>query len=408
MRLRFEIGERKRAEASLRISEEKYREVVEGTTDLIISVDAGGRLIFVNSMAKKIYGLSPQACLGLPASQFIHPDDQQMTQTWLAHCIETGQSNGSIENRHVNRKTGQIFILMWTAHFHYSQDGEVTLINSIARDITQRKNMEQIIIQSEKMMSIGGLAAGMAHEINNPLAGMMQNAQVIQARLTRDIPANRNVAGELGISMAAIGEFMERRGIIGQLEAINHSGARAAKIVKNMLSFARKSSSQKERCHLGKLIDRTIFLAENDYDLKKKYDFKRITIVREYDPQVPSIACEPSKIQQVLFNIFKNASEAMCGYDAPLEGPCITARLKTAPGKAVIEIEDNGPGMDPEIRKRIFDPFFTTKETDKGTGLGLSVSYFIIVNDHHGEMTVVSQPGQGTKFIIRLPMADLA
>ena len=264
--------------------------------------------------------------------------------------------------------------------------------------------MEQIIIQSEKMMSVGGLAAGMAHEINNPLAGMIQNAQVASNRLTRDMPANTKVAEALGLSMSTLREYMAQRGILNHLEAINQSGVRAAQIVSNMLSFARKGSSEKKPHLLAPLIDKTISLAESDFDLKKKHDFRNIIIETDFSPNVPEVMCEPSKIQQVLFNIIKNASEALSGYKERQTSPKITARLKKAGGKAVIEIEDNGPGIEEETRKRIFDPFFTTKGPSKGTGLGLSVSYFIIVDDHHGAMEVSSTPGRGTTFIIRLPL----
>ncbi|MCG8689178.1 MAG: PAS domain S-box protein [Desulfobacterales bacterium] len=405
LRLRFEINERERAESSLRVSEEKYREVVEGTTDLITSVDQDGNILFVNSMAHKIYGLPADQCTGLSALSFIHPDDREKTEVWMTNCIKSGLSNGTIENRQVNKESGEHFTMFWTSHFHYSKDGQVKQINSIARDITERKNMEQIIIQSEKMMSVGGLAAGMAHEINNPLAGMIQNAQVAQSRLTRDIPANKKVAQDLGISLSAMREYMERRDIIKHLDAINHSGDRAATIVENMLSFSKKSGSQKENHRLEDIIEKTLSLAENDYDLKKKYDFRKIEISRNYDPKVPEILCEPSKIQQVLFNIIKNASEAMRDHETVTESPQIKLSLNQKGQKAIIEIEDNGPGIKEEIRKRIFDPFFTTKEATKGTGLGLSVSYFIIVNDHHGDMEVKSTPGHGSKFIIRLPIS---
>ncbi|THB80285.1 MAG: PAS domain S-box protein [Desulfobacteraceae bacterium] len=405
VRLTFEINQRKRVEQSLRISEEKYRDVVEGTNDLITIVDHNGNLIFVNSMAETIYGLPVDQCIGRSAFEFVHPDDQDMTRQWFDNCIKEQQSNGSIENHQVNSRTGACLTVLWTCHFHYDESGQMISVNSIARDITERKNMEQIIIQSEKMMSIGGLAAGMAHEINNPLAGMMQNAQVAQSRLTRDLKANTQVAEGLGTSLSTIREYMTQRGILKQLEAINKSGQRAAKIVENMLSFAKKGSSEKTTCRLDSLLDKTILLAENDYDLKKKFDFKAVSIIREYDPALPEVYCEPSKIQQVMFNIVKNASQAMSDHTYTTGSPKIILRLKKIPGKVRIEIQDNGPGIEDKICKRIFEPFFTTKGPDQGTGLGLSVSYFIIVNDHHGDMRVESRPGIGTNFIIHLPVS---
>ncbi|MCP4761686.1 MAG: GHKL domain-containing protein, partial [archaeon] len=125
-----------------------------------------------------------------------------------------------------------------------------------------------------------------------------------------------------------------------------------------------------------------------------------IEIIRKYSP-VPMVLCEGSKIQQVLFNILKNASQAMSLQKT--NNPKLILRLLKKEDMVLIEIEDNGPGMDEKTRKKIFEPFFTTKTLNKGTGLGLSVSYFIIVDDHGGEMKVDSAPGRGTTFRIKLP-----
>lgn len=271
-------------------------------------------------------------------------------------------------------------------------------------DISERLQMEEALVQSEKMLSVGGLAAGMAHELNNPLAGMIQSAQVIHNRLTRNVPANDKAAADLGFTMKEIQAFMDNRGILKQLENIKDAGNRAAQIVKNMLSFARKSDREKEEINLIELIDATIDLAESDYDFKKKSDFKNIEIIKNYNPgDSPILRCEKIKIQQVLFNILKNASEAISMDDDRKPQPRIVINLFEDSDFVCIEIEDNGPGMDEETRKRVFEPFFTTKPVDQGTGLGLSVSYFIIVEDHRGKMTVESAPGNGAKFIICLP-----
>ncbi|NOX33000.1 MAG: GAF domain-containing protein [Deltaproteobacteria bacterium] len=270
-------------------------------------------------------------------------------------------------------------------------------------DITDKVRLEEMMIQSEKMLSIGGLAAGMAHEINNPLAGMMQNAQVIYNRVSRDIPANEKAACEVGISMKDIRAYMEKREILYKLEMINETGKRAAKIVKNMLSFARKSDAVLEAHDLANLLEKTIELARSDYNLKKKYDFKLINIIKEFDPSITPVFCDKNKIQQVFLNILKNGAEAMFELKDNSFAPCFILRLYKKDTMACIEIENNGPGMDEGKRKRLFEPFFTTKPVGEGTGLGLSVSYFIIVKDHKGEMTVESTPDKNTKFIIKLP-----
>jgi len=276
-------------------------------------------------------------------------------------------------------------------------------------DVTERVRMEEMMVQSEKMLSVGGLAAGMAHEINNPLAGMIQNADVLVNRLTNeDLPANKRVAAQVGTTMEAIRAFMEARGVPQILNNIRTSGARAAAIVTNVLSFAGKSDSSSTTHSLAELLDQSLDLAGSDYDLRKKYDFRQVKIIKEYEEDLPGVPCQGAQIQQVLLNLLRNGAEAMqeaAPYDDGRE-PHFILRLAhdRQAGKIRIEVEDNGPGMDETVRKRIFEPFFTTKPTDRGTGLGLSVSYFIITENHGGELTVESTPGEGATFVISLPV----
>ncbi|MBN2282114.1 MAG: PAS domain S-box protein [Candidatus Marinimicrobia bacterium] len=270
-------------------------------------------------------------------------------------------------------------------------------------DITEKVNMEEMMIQSEKMLSVGGLAAGMAHEINNPLAGMMQNATVLINRLTRDSVKNREVAEEVGLDLNKLREFMEKRSIIKQLDLILSSGKRASELVTNMLSFARKSESKFKLSNLEKLLNNTLDLVSNDYDLKKHYDFRKIQIIREYPNEEIKILCEETKLQQVFLNILKNGAESMVVNGKQIENPRFILRIMDMTSIIRLEIENNGPVIPREIRTRIFEPFFTTKGIGKGTGLGLSVSYFIISENHKGSMWVESDPSFGTKFIIELP-----
>ncbi|MCK5097623.1 MAG: GAF domain-containing protein, partial [Desulfobacteraceae bacterium] len=273
-------------------------------------------------------------------------------------------------------------------------------------DITDQVLLEEMMIQSEKMLSIGGLAAGMAHEINNPLAGMMQNTQVVYQRLSAKIPANIKIAEELGLNMESIKEYMSRRGILETLEMINKTGSRAANIITNMLSFARKSDTILNAHDLASLLLNTVELAKSDYNLKKQYDFKKICIETEFDQDMPKVLCDKNKIQQVFLNLLKNGAHAMHGDSNNHKESRFILRLKKETNMARIEIEDNGPGMNENIQKRLFEPFFTTKAVGKGTGLGLSVSYFIIANDHKGKMHVESTLGKSTTFIIQLPLSE--
>jgi len=153
---------------------------------------------------------------------------------------------------------------------------------------------------------------------------------------------------------------------------------------------------------MAALLDRTVLLAGNDYDLKKCRDFGRIEIVREYEPGLPPVGCQAGKIRQVFLNILRNGAEAMMAIKDAGRTPRFVLRVAQDQGMVRVEIEDNGPGMDEATRRRVFEPFFTTKPPGSGTGLGLSVSYFVITVDHGGAMVVESNPGVGTRFILPL------
>ena len=284
-----------------------------------------------------------------------------------------------------------------------NESDEVYGVLGVYEDITERKRAEELIIQTEKMLSVGGLAAGMAHEINNPLAGIVQNVQLIRSRLSQDLKKNRDAATACGIDLAALTTYLNERDIYDSIESIREAGQRAARIVNNMLSFSRKGDTHREFWDLRTLLDKTLELAASDYDLKKNYDFRRIEIERQYDPEIPLVLCEPSKIQQVFLNLLKNGAQAMALRD---NASRFVLRMGLDEDMVRIEIKDNGPGMAETVRKRVFEPFFTTKEVNVGTGLGLSVSYFIITEDHGGALEVESTPGAGTVFTIRLPRGE--
>ena len=260
------------------------------------------------------------------------------------------------------------------------------------------------MVQTEKMMSVGGLAAGMAHEINNPLGIMVQAVQNIERRVSTELPSNAKAAEELGVSLTTIHDYLEKRRILTMLDDIREAGTRAAKIVANMLQFSRRSESALQYGGIDQLIDQSVELAGNDYDLKKKFDFRHINIVRNYTQDIPDIKMVATEIEQVLLNLLKNAAQAFADKDFKNEKPTITIDTCKEDDFIKITISDNGPGMPEEIRKRIFEPFFTTKPVGTGTGLGLSVSFMIITNNHKGRLEVESSPDRGTTFTIRLPL----
>ena len=270
-------------------------------------------------------------------------------------------------------------------------------------DISQRLAMEELMVQSEKMLSVGGLAAGMAHEINNPLGAILHNVQNIRRRLSPDLAKNLEQARAAQVQLPAVQHYLALREIPQLLDGIQQAGSRAARIVSHMLSFSRLSNRTLKPCELPGLIDQALEIAGNDFDLTESFDFKGLNIVRDFDPQLGPVPATANELEQVLLNLLKNAAQAIHQRAGAAPGQ-ITLRTRRNPPWAEIQVEDNGIGMPEQVRKRIFEPFFTTKEVGQGTGLGLSVAYFIITNNHKGQMEAQSTPGAGTCFTLRLPL----
>ena len=272
-------------------------------------------------------------------------------------------------------------------------------------DVTERERIREMMIQTEKMLTVGGLAAGMAHEINNPLGGILQAVQNMRRRVDTGRPDNESAAREAGLTMDQVRGYLERREILRMLDDIAASGARAAHIVANMLDFSRRTDGEFVAQDLHRLIENTLELAANDYDLKKLYDFRTLRIVRHYSPMLPPVPCLPTEVEQVLLNLFKNAAQALATMPPP-DGapPTLTIRTERHHDLVTVTVSDNGPGMTPEVRARVFDPFYTTKPPGEGTGLGLSVSYFLITHNHGGSFALHSEPGKGAHFTFTLPL----
>ncbi len=241
-------------------------------------------------------------------------------------------------------------------------------------DITQRLSLEEMMVQSEKMLS--------------------------------ELPKNLEYAEQAGIDLNTVNQYLKSREVPQLLDGIQQAGARAAKIVTHMLSFSRRSKREMAPCDLPALIDQAVEIAGNDFDLAIGFDFKGQAIIRQFDPLLGPVPGTANELEQVLLNLLKNAAQAIHQRNDDREPGRITLRTRLNPPWAEIQVEDNGIGMSESIRKRTFEPFFTTKEIGQGTGLGLSVSYFIITNNHKGQMEVQSTLGQGTCFTLRLPLAS--
>lgn len=379
----------------------RLRNLLKGINDsmpsILIGVDMNGRVMQWNRQAERATSIAAAEAEGRLLSQVFPRLTGHLAK--VQTVIESGIPD--VEQRVPYSSSGETRYETITVYPLVAEHvtGAVIRID----DVTEKVRIEDLMIQSEKMLSVGGLAAGMAHEINNPLAGILQNLQVVQNRLSPDLAKNSEVAASLGIRMEDIDAYMKARGIDAMFRSVNDSAKRAAQLVLNMLSFSRKSDSSFTSQDIRRLIDDTLDLSSNDYDLKKKYDFRKIEIVKDYGDDIPLVPCEVTNIQQVFLNILRNAAYALSEKDFTEDVPRLTIRVEAEEQAVRIEIADNGPGMDEQIRKRIFEPFFTTKPVGLGTGLGMSISYFIIHDQHKGTIEVSSAPGQGATFIIRLP-----
>ncbi len=394
-----DITQRKAHELELKRLRNYLSNIIDSMPSILIGVDKDGMVTQWNKTAEKTTGIDETSAIGCSLADVFPKMADEISQ--INDSIRSGQP--SQKRKLISHPEKGTLYQDMTIYPLIADGVEGAVIR--VDDVTEKVRLEEMMVQSEKMLSVGGLAAGMAHEINNPLAGMLQTANVLERRLScsETLPANIRAAEKNGISLESLNGYMNDRGIPKMLYAIKESGVRMAGIVQNMLSFSRKSDAQICLCALDEVMDKTLELAATDYDMKKEHDFKLIHIIKEYEP-VPKVPCEQGKIQQVLLNILRNGAQAM--QEAGIAAPSFTLRIYLQPilNLVCMEIEDNGPGMDEKTRKRIFEPFFTTKPVGIGTGLGLSVSYFIIKETHKGDIWAQSHPGKGTKFYICLPV----
>ncbi|MCG8618094.1 MAG: PAS domain S-box protein [Desulfobacterales bacterium] len=387
----MDISDQHRTRQLLKKSEEKYRDLVEGTADLITSVNASGKFTFTNQISEQILGISPEEAKGRFAFDFIHPDDRDATQEWFRECISRRLPESSFENRQVNTKTGEEFFMLWTCNFHYCTDGSFKSVNSVARDITDRKRLEAekeaaeaSLRQASKMEAVGTIAGGIAHDFNNVLGIIIGNTELA----LEDLP-----------------EWMISR---ENLHEIKTAALRASEVVRQLLSFSRKADQVKKVIHLQPVITESMSLLRSSIPTSVDFDV-------HMDPDAGPVKADPTQIHQVIINLSTNASHAM-----EKNGGTLAIRLSQVhlnqgdttrfdsipPGNyAMLSISDSGHGIDGVTLTKIFDPYFTTKEVGKGTGMGLSV-VMGIVRSHNGAITVDSRPGSGTTVTIVFPSVE--
>jgi PAS domain S-box-containing protein len=388
-----------------RYNEEKYRVLFRDSTEAIFLIK-DNRIVDCNPRTLAVFKCTQEQMIGRNPGEF-SPPMQPGGRDAISLAVEM------IERA----RKGDTHTFEWQ---HLQCDGspftaEVTLtvmdlfseeyVVAFLRDITEYKKMQMLMIQSEKMVSVGGIAAGIAHEINNPLGIVLQASQNLAQRMRPDFPKNQEAAQALGLDMNVMGQYVQARKLDVFLEDIQSAAKRAATIIRQMLDFTRRSESRRTLCNPAELVRTALTLAQSDYDLKASYDFKQIQVEIVEEEMVPSVLCTETEIEQVVLNLLRNAAQAMAEAIPPIAAPRIDVRITSAAGGIRMKFADNGPGIPGHILPRIFEPFFTTKEPGKGTGLGLSVSYFIITQGHGGCMFAESTPGAGACFTIELPVS---
>ena len=394
-----EIARHEITEELLQETQDYLQSMVNSMPSILIGVTREGTVTQWNAAAERATGIKAEQALGKNIAQlssFLNVDLET-----VRNAIDQGATQ--IKEAVQSDDNGQVSYTDWIIYPLLSTDiaGAVIRID----DVTMRVRFENMMIQNEKMMSLGELAAGMAHEINNPLSAILHGVQNIYRRTAAKLPANLEAAEKHNITLEQVQGYLEERGIYKFITDIREAGERSAHIVTNMLEFARTSNRKHQTVNIIELMEHSIELAVNSFDIQHLTGTKRLDIQRNYPPNFPLVPCSAAEIQQVFINVIRNAAQALQSlpYDEKRK-PCITLSLEAKDDEVKIRISDNGPGMTDVTKRHLFEPFFTTKEVGKGTGLGLSVSYFIITEHHDGQIEVESVQGKGSTFIITLPL----
>lgn len=396
-----EIANHEITEELLRETQSYIQSIINSMPSILIGVTRDGTITHWNSAAQKATNISYNKALGYLLDT-IAPE-LAINKELIERAIAL-QKTQKRENRQQGHG-GQAKYSDLTIYPLISPEIEGAVVR--VDDVTLRVRLETMMIQNEKMNSLGELAAGVAHEINNPLGTILQNIQNIKRRVSDKLEKNKSAASELGISLEDINLYLKNRKILNFLDDIKDAGERATFIVKNMLEFSRADSKQFDFIDIKGLLNRSIDLALHSISASQSVRSEQTTIYKHFPDHCPLVNCSAAEIQQVALNLLSNAYHAFNEADLsektkPLLKIDITLSFTDKVMK--LEITDNGPGMDEWTQRHIFDPFFTTKEVGKGTGLGLSVSYFIITEHHGGSITVDSDLNSGTSFTIEIPL----
>jgi signal transduction histidine kinase len=369
---------------------------------LLLGVDAAGAVTHWNRQAERETGIPAGLAAGRSLEELLpafHPCLRalcaEVAQTRRPSAVETLSLEGGGANR--------IFEIL-----AYPVGGDGAAGTGLRlEDVTERSHMHQLMIQAEKLASISGLAAGIAHEINNPLGIISQAAQNVERRLSPGLGANRQAALEAGLDLEGLQRYCADRKIQPFLESIQEAVARATSIVGKLVQLSRRPEEGPAPASLPALLQQALDLAASDFDLRKQCALDLIEIRRDVEPDLPAIPLVASEIEQVLLNLLKNAVQALAA-NPPERPRKLDIRIRREGAYVALEMADSGPGMAEAVLRRIFEPFFTTKAPGIGTGLGLAVSYMIVVHRHRGRLDVASEPGRGATFTLRLPLRGSA
>ena len=367
--LRDITNERLASDAVAR-SEARYQRLVETAPDPIFTVDMEGCFTSVNRAFEEAVGRSRAELVGRSFTEVLDGSQMRLARQLFSQTAAGRRAQAEIRYRDTR---GELCTGSVTAT-PVVEDGEIRGCLGIIRDVTGERRLADQLLQREKLAAVGQLVSGVAHELNNPLAGVLAFAQLLEA---------------------APGSADEQREAI---RAIHKEAKRAAKIVSNLLLFARERDPERTRTDLNAVMTDALELRR--YVLRTQ----QVEVVMELDPALPAVWADPFQLQQVVLNFITNAEYALKGMDHEKR---ITLRTWFANNRVCASVADNGAGIESEVVDRVFNPFFTTKEVGEGTGLGLSISHGII-RQHGGHIGVESVHGKGATFTIDLPLSPLA
>lgn len=373
-----DITARKVAEEKTREANSFLRNLINSSVDAIIASDMTGQLLIFNQATVDITGYSELEALSTLKIWDIYVDDGAREIMRGLRSKDHG-GKGKLKNHEteIKCKDGSMVPIMLSAAVVMDGDNEVATVGFFY-DLREKKRMERELdntrvqlLQAAKMASIGRLAAGVAHQLNNPLAGITLFANILLEEYELEDQAKDDI------------------------QRILDNADRSRDTVKELLQFARQTSQEIRPVNINEALARTLFLLEN------QSHFQNIEIVRDFAENLPEVPADIQQLNHVFMNVVLNAADAIGG-----DGCIEVHTSRSADGKnAVIKIADNGPGIPEELLPRLFEPFFTTKEEGQGTGLGLSVAYGIMQN-HKGRITAHNRPMGGAVFTIELPMSS--